>query len=351
MGLLKLVKNRISSEWKEIFNQNVDYLNGLETKVDSQNEATNSRIDNLVLNAGGDSPNEVVDARVNSRGEKFATLQGRLTYHEDLADQKIADTEKELESQKEQIGQLNEVIAGLYAGSGSNVDIYVSTKNGNDKTGDGTEQKPFKTIQIAINQIPLINTSTSTIWIDDGVYLEDVFVRGISAGKIIIRTIQSPSTLDVTKSDMPVKVRSVSFFYCSGYFQAQGLELVDQANAPIYEGRKYSFCCEQGGYLALYKVRVAENTKSMSDHTASYVGGMSKMHIYDSYFANQNQINVSRLFGETRASSTVTGASNNIAFEADNGTVRDGTTSTLSATTKHKASAQGLIIAKGTVLS
>ena len=79
MGLLKLISNRISTEWKEKFNKNIDYLNDLEKKLSDQDKSTNSRIDNLVMHSGGDSPNEVVDARVNHKGETFATLQGRLT--------------------------------------------------------------------------------------------------------------------------------------------------------------------------------------------------------------------------------------------------------------------------------
>ena len=81
MGLLKLIGNRISTEWKEKFNQNIDYLNDLEKKLSDQDKSTNSRIDNLVLHSGGDSPNEVVDARVNNRGETFETLQARLKAH------------------------------------------------------------------------------------------------------------------------------------------------------------------------------------------------------------------------------------------------------------------------------
>ena len=84
MGLLKLISNRISTEWKEKFNKNIDYLNDLEKKLSDQDKSTNSRIDNLVLHSGGDSPNEVVDARVNNRGETFETLQARLKAHESI---------------------------------------------------------------------------------------------------------------------------------------------------------------------------------------------------------------------------------------------------------------------------
>lgn len=70
MGLLKLFSNRISREWKEKFNKNIDYLNNLEKKLSDQDKSTNSRIDNLVLHSGGESHNEVVDARVNHK-EKY----------------------------------------------------------------------------------------------------------------------------------------------------------------------------------------------------------------------------------------------------------------------------------------
>ncbi|MCM6924950.1 hypothetical protein NE279_16085, partial [Enterococcus faecium] len=69
MGLIKLLSNNIALKWKETFNQNVDYLNKLETTLKERDDQLNTRVDNLVLHSGGDSPNEVVDARVNNKGE------------------------------------------------------------------------------------------------------------------------------------------------------------------------------------------------------------------------------------------------------------------------------------------
>ncbi|MDT2526013.1 hypothetical protein P7D64_22450, partial [Enterococcus raffinosus] len=78
MELLKLIKNRISTEWKKTFNDNVDILNGITRDQNQKIDIVDKRIDNLVLHSGGDSPNEVVDARVNNRAQQFDTLQGRL---------------------------------------------------------------------------------------------------------------------------------------------------------------------------------------------------------------------------------------------------------------------------------
>ncbi|MDQ8312767.1 hypothetical protein Q3D26_01055, partial [Enterococcus faecium] len=107
MGLVKLISNRISTEWKEKFNKNIDYLNDLEKKLSDQDKSTNSRIDNIVLHSGGDSPNEVVDARVNNRGETFETLQARLKAHEDQSDEEISQLSNDASNQKEELDQLN----------------------------------------------------------------------------------------------------------------------------------------------------------------------------------------------------------------------------------------------------
>ncbi|RBT68067.1 hypothetical protein EB03_01191, partial [Enterococcus hirae] len=65
MLLKKLTTNLITGKWKEIFNHNVDCLNDLETSLKENDDYLNNRIDNLVLSSGGDSPNEVVDGRVD----------------------------------------------------------------------------------------------------------------------------------------------------------------------------------------------------------------------------------------------------------------------------------------------
>lgn len=55
-----------------------------------------TRIDNLVLNSGGNSPTEIVDARINNKAESFATLQERLVSHENSSDNEIVDIKDKL---------------------------------------------------------------------------------------------------------------------------------------------------------------------------------------------------------------------------------------------------------------
>ncbi len=348
MELEKLKNNRISNEWKQTFNDNVDYLENLEKNLDEQHKSTNSRIDNLVINSGGDSPNEVVDARVNNRGETFETLQARLKAHEDQSDEEISQLSNDASNQKEELDQLNSSVQQIIGGYNEPIDIYVS-KNGSDQTGDGTEEKPYATIQTAVNTIPLITTAPITIWIDDGAYLEDVVINGLSYRSLKIKPINDISSINPLTSDLPVRVRSLATTTCVGYTQISGIQIVDTVNAPIDpSGNRYGIMNEQSGYMAINKCKFSENTKSLG-YNAIYVGGVSKLNMYgNTTFINQDVALRVRLMSEALAG--LTGSGNNIGIKCEDATVR-GTTSTAFATTPTSISGNGLIISKGQVLS
>ena len=348
MELEKLKNNRISNEWKQTFNDNVDYLENLEKNLDEQHKSTNSRIDNLVLHSGGDSPNEVVDARVNNRGETFETLQARLKAHEDQSDEEISQLSNDASNQKEELDQLNSSVQQIIGGYNEPIDIYVS-KNGSDQTGDGTEEKPYATIQTAVNTIPLITTAPITIWIDDGAYLEDVVINGLSYRSLMIKPINDISSINPLTSDLPVRVRSLATTTCIGYTQISGIQIVDTVNAPIDpSGNRYGIMNEQSGYMAINKCKFSENTKSLG-YNAIYVGGVSKLNMYgNTTFINQDVALRVRLMSEALAG--LNGSGNNIGIKCEDATVR-GTASAAFATTPTSISGNGLIISKGQVLS
>ncbi|WP_205700048.1 hypothetical protein, partial [Enterococcus faecium] len=293
MGLLKLISNRISTEWKEKFNKNIDYLNDLEKKLSDQDKSTNSRIDNLVMHSGGESPNEVVDARVNNKGEVFDTLHGRLLEHENLSEEQISELNTNMDSQKEQVQQLNKSVQQIIGGYSEPINMYVS-KNGSDISGDGSEEKPFLTIQTAVNNIPLITTGSITVWIDSGVYLEDVMIQNLNFTSFLIRPIDNFNAVDPSKTDLPVKVRSICFTACKGYCQVAGMQIVDTAN-----GADYGIRNEQSGYMAINRCKFAENTKTLARYNAIYVGGTSKINMYgDTTLINQKVAIYAVLMGE-----------------------------------------------------
>ncbi|HFC9192724.1 TPA: hypothetical protein QFU79_000341 [Enterococcus faecium] len=342
MELEKLKNNRISNEWKKTFNDNVDYLENLEKNLDEQHKSTNSRIDNLVLHSGGDSPNEVVDARVNNKGETFPTLHGRLVEHETLTDEQISELNTNMDSQKEQVQQLNKSVQQIIGGYSEPINIYVS-KDGSDQTGDGSQENPFLTIQTAVNSVPLITTGSITIWVGSGAYLEDIMIRNLNFTSFLIRPLDNFDAIDTSTSDLPVKIRSICFTACKGYCQVAGMQIVDTAN-----GADYGIRNEQSGYMAINRCKFAENTKTLARYNAIYAGGTSKINMYgDTTLINQKVAIYAVLMGEIFVSAF--GSGNDVGILCENGTVR-GTVSTSFATTPTKISGYGLVITKGTVL-
>lgn len=348
MELLKLIKNRISAEWKKKFNDNVDILNRITQRQDKRIDTVNERINNLVLHSGGDSPNEVVDARVNNKAEQFNSLQSRLLAAETRHENDIDDININLVNQKGQLDQLNDTIAEIYGANGTTITIYVSGENGSDKTGTGSQDNPYKTIQTAVNQIPLISRVNVTVCIDSGVYLEDVVVSNVAASRMYFRPIQDDTVLNGLTSDMPVKVRSIAFMYCSGYFQVRGFEFVDQENSATYSGHKYSVVAEQGSYVAINHCSFKTNVKAMK-HRTIYAGGMSNVNVYGpSTFIDQSIAAFSYLMSQISLTS-VQGNNNDVMAYTDQGLIRTSASSSM-ATTPAKTVSTGLIITKGTVL-
>lgn len=349
MRLLKLLKNRISTEWKETFNKNVDVLNGITHDQNQRIDTTNKRIDNLVLHSGGDSPNEVVDARVNNRAEQFDTLQGRLLSTEQMHDSDMEETRLALDDQNTSISDINTKLNKILGEYGGTLTIYVSTERGNNNTADGSQALPFKTIQAAVNTIPLLTPSQVTILIEDGTYLEDVRFRNIYSGGIYIRSVQDTTNLDPSTTDCPVRVRSISFVYCTGYLQVRGIQFVDQGNAPSTGSTRYSLYQEQGGYMSIAKCKFAENTKSISNHKSIYVGGSSKATI-GSDTAFMNQLMGLYVLGMAEVNiSGITGSSNTEFLVVWNATGR--IPSDLNIATKNTRTIErGLILTKGTVM-
>lgn len=349
MDLLKLLKNRITTEWKETFNKNVDILNRNARDQDQKIDVAHKRINNLVLHSGGESPNEVVDARVNNQGETFETLEERLLASENKHDADVDELRLTQLNQKEQLNQLNEVIQLLYNSNGASISIYVSAKNGSDESGDGTEAKPFKSIQTAVNQIPFINSSSTTIFVDSGVYLEDVKISNIIAPKINIRSLQMPVTgsTGIGDNELPVKIRSLWASNCSSQFLIYGLQFVDQINAPKIRF-PYAAAITDSGTMTIEKCAFRENTKSIIDFRAVQTAGNSNLHVMRSDLKNQNVAFYADTGSELRVGGDNSGTGTNIVAMAENSTLRS--MSGVSGTTATQTIGAGLIITKGTVM-
>lgn len=101
----------------------------------------------------------------------------------------------------------------------ANVTYYVAA-TGSDIMGDGTETKPFKTIQRASDALPKdLGGYTATIIIANGVYDETVNVLSFQNGRLIIRSF----TPGVVSSS--VKVNRIQIYFCHCQVEINGIEL------------------------------------------------------------------------------------------------------------------------------
>lgn len=317
MGSLKKITNRLYSEWKSSFNHNVEQIERAQKENKTSHKATNKRIDNLVLSSGGDSPNEVTDARTDTSGAIHDTLKARIDAGENLTTEEIKDLNEKLTNQREEISQLNGVIQELYGGGGSNVDLYVHADRGNDTTADGTEEKPFKTIQAATDGIPFLASSRFYIHVAPGVYLEDVQVRNnnVTAIEIVATNIE---VIDAKEKDTGVFVRSILFRDCQAYCRIRGFTLTDAQNGPGFFTQ-----IDRCSYGVVDKCRAAINTKNLDTSNfywsdfRCYVWSATMGNTYRSLARNQDYVISSIYAGSLRVSDSVSGSGNNVVYSAD----------------------------------
>ncbi|WP_265632074.1 hypothetical protein, partial [Enterococcus hirae] len=271
-----------------------------------------------MLHSGGDSPNEVVDGRVDYKGQAYSVLQDRLLASEQLFRKEIDEVQNQQQNTQNQVAQLNGSIEQIIGGSAAQINIYVSASDGSDQTGDGSEENPFATIQMAFNQVPLITIPSVTIWIDSGVYLEDAVLKNVNATSVYVRCRDNIDNIDVSTSDLPVKVRSIAFYYVRGYIQVSGLQFVDTINGPTYGDGIYQLLADQSGYMAVVKCKFANDNRN----TASMgicINGTSQCHVYNgTYFYKQN-IAIRAKFMGTILISDIVGSQNVVGAQSDDG--------------------------------
>lgn len=334
--LPKWTSNRIDLEFKKLIDKIVDRVNGLPAETEKRDNATNKRIDNLVLQSGGPSPNEVIDARVNSLGQTFDTLHARLLAGEKLTASEIEEINNNYENQKEELMQLNKVVQEFFGGTAQTIDIFVSSKIGNDSTADGTADKPFKTIQSAINSLPLLSSNNYYIWVEPGIYLEDVTIDSIRSTRIFIYASNHTTTTNLT--DTGCYLRSFNVINAQTYVAIVGFTFVDTKNAA-----SKSINCDLSIYVSVQNCRFLENTKSISGFSAIYSSGNTTMSIgTNTTFDNQYNCVNARYGSQVIAVAKGTGNTNG--YIGDAAVVRVFSTSTLAATTLKRETNGGQVL-------
>lgn len=324
--LPKWTSNRIDLEFKKLIDKIVDRVNGLPAETEKRDNATNKRIDNLVLKSGGTSPNEVIDARVNNLGQTFDTLHARLLAGDNLTANEIVELTKNYENQKEELQQLQKTIQGLFGGTAQVIDIFVSSKIGNDATADGTEIKPFKTIQSAINSLPMLSSNTYNFWVEPGSYLEDVTIDSIQASRIYIYA-SNYATTSGSSSSTGCYVRSFNFTNMSTYVQVNGFTMVDTKNAP--DCSIFADLCK---YISIQNCRFLEDTKTNSNFR-SVTGGGTIVSIGSNTVMSNQYTALYMQYGSQCITGTLSGTGNTNGYTANSAAIRIHSSSSLTATT------------------
>lgn len=316
MGTLKKITNRIYSEWKNAFNHNVEQIERAQKENQTSHKATNKRIDNLVLNSGGESPNEVIDARTDTQGNVFETLRARINNGENLTHEELENVNELLSSQDRRIIELEGTLNDLYNSEGSNVDIYVSAELGNDSTGDGTEEKPYKTIQEAANSIPFLSPAKYYIYVEPGVYQEDAMIIGVIAS--VVEIVATNYQVTEPGEDTGVFVRSIFFNNCQAYCATRGITQIDPQNSP-----GYFISFDRTSYGVANNCRAVLHTKNLNASNfrygryrafnyASTIGNLYKVNVYNQAYA------LSSTYGSSvRAANDVKGAGNGVAYNTE----------------------------------
>ncbi len=122
-----------------------------------------------------------------------------------------------------------------------NTNIYVST-TGSDTTGDGSQLKPFKTIQRAIDIIPKdLNGFDAIINVAVGTYAEDVVIKAFSGGSINLYSANKNTLINTCT------VNSINVFTCTSYVRINGFNISTSSRSSIHaygSNNVYIYYCQ-----------------------------------------------------------------------------------------------------------
>ena len=333
MSLKKLITNQIGKAWKDTFNGNVDELVMYFQNLKREDEALQKRISNLVLKSGGDSPTEVADARTDSQGNVYDTLYERLAATDNQSLERFQELQMQIAVNQAEIRRIGELILSFIGTVNDTIDIYVSAERGTDN-GDGSETNPHKTIQQAVNAIPIISASRYIVWIESGAYLEDVVIDSRRVKDISLRSVNY-TTVNSTEGDTDVFLRSVTVNNTDNYVLINGLTFIDQANTGASHGTtKAAVSYDLSKYVSIQNCRFAENTKALGSGYSAIIGGSTTVSIGSrTYFSDQSYCISSRAGSQVLISGNISGANNNVGYYANQAVIRVVSSATLQATT------------------
>lgn len=136
-----------------------------------------------------------------------------------------------------------------------NVTIYVTT-SGNDTTGDGTQSKPYKTVQAALDTIPKnLGGHVATIYMGPGTYSGTIDIEYFHSGRV---TLTGATTTTVTfTGQITIRGCYVHFEYFKAVMNGAYIYVVQ--DGKFFLGDSVTLTCNGGEYgvFARYNSKVS----------------------------------------------------------------------------------------------
>lgn len=206
---------------------------------------------------------------------------------------------------------LSDFIQKDYDRLGYTQKVYVSESRGDNSLANGSENRPYRTIQAAVDSLPLVSSTKFYIFVEAGVYLEDVTVSNVRSARLEITSTKNDEE-NAKEANTSVMVRSITFEDCGMYCRAQGITQTDPQST--YRNSFIRFI--RTNYGAIGNCRAVINTRSFEEYNAYFFDGTTGA-IYLSMASNQKTAVLAKYCSQTRVTGSLGGTGNDTVFLSD----------------------------------
>ncbi len=244
-------------------------------------------------------PGHIANGDIHVTSEQKTAWNGAVRYD---AAQSLTDAQKAQARGNIEAGSASELAKKPDAVLNSII-LHVA-KTGSDTTGDGSESKPYLTIQKAVDSLPKLLLARVTINIHAGVYDENVYITRFLGYEAI-------NFYGISGETVQIKTILAENYNVKLYFKNFELSGVSQ------DGLKWSLQCSGGPYIQIDKIRCIESVAS-SAYGALRFDSCGIVRIRDTEISNK-AIALDVAASVVYLNSTVTGANNTVGIRCGSG--------------------------------
>lgn len=296
--------NKLDSKFKNFIEELRQFTISVFNKSEDDYKRLNKRVSNLVISSCENNNNEVKDARTDIDGTMHESLYDHIIWSTADARSKNDEQDNQIKEVNNDVELLNKTLKLLFDKETESTSIYVSKERGSDENGDGTEEKPFFTVQKAIDKIPIISVSSYFVILDKGSYKEDIIISNKVATSIEIKSYNNEIVNALESENTGVFIRSANITNTTAYIAFRGLTIIDSSNSP-----GFGIYADRVKYVTLTNMSIKEDTRALSSYVAISMSA-SNGHIYGSSISNQKSVLLSAYTATITFNTSNVGANN-----------------------------------------